>query len=1304
MQWTMEQQNAIDSPKPGSLPSQTLLVAAAAGSGKTAVLVERIIQRLKNKENPLSIQELLVVTFTKAAATEMSARIGKKLAEEFNETHDDYLEQQLSLLPSAHISTLHAFCQWVIRSYFYYLDLDPSFTVGNEGELGLIMEEVLENIFVEAYSKDLYHIYKLADMFGDNRSDVRLQEQILKLYHFAVAQDNPKSWLLGIKQTYEEATKTSILDTAWGAYLYSEQVAQIDYFKDTLQECMNVMQVVETAKAQTTAIKDDNKWYMKNKALLSQFEDVQSLLSEAIQAGKWDAMHEACVEIQTIDFVSRSAPDKNIKTNIEPSTISKLKTYLDMMKSTVGDIAGGTNAFMLSEEEYRAQIEVQLPYIEGLIDLTLRFMEAFAEAKRAEGMIDFSDLEHMCLALLTKPGTEDNRQPSEVALELQKTFKEVMVDEYQDTNGVQESIVNLVSRQDGRFYVGDVKQSIYKFRMADPSLFMHKYHHFTSDPEGLESIERRIDLAKNYRSDKEVLKFTNFLFSQIMTETAAELTYGEAEALNPGRVVENPPAEWVGGSVDILLVDVPGSKKTGSYASAEGGGSSDVASSENEEAELANEEKEWQLIIRKLLELKEQGAVVQDKDGKSFRPMLWSDVAILMRSVSGRANRMIEALKAAGIPAYAEENGGYFGALEVQTMLSLLQVLDNPEQDLPMAAVLRSVFVGMDANDLGRLRISGQGSLWSLLQRFAEAEQNPHWQKFVERFERWRTLSRRQGVSDLIWQIYEEMHYVDYVSALENGLVRRGNVLALYERAKQYENGSFTGLFRFLRFIENLQASGQDLAIAKVSSEVDDVVRIMTIHKSKGLEFPVVFLAGAQKGFNMMDTREAMLLTKYPGMGLKGYSEKYRAIYHTIPWLYSKYQIEAATKAEEERILYVALTRAKDKLFVTGFVKGIEDYCKKHLAQVIVETEQALPKRIIQGANSYLDWILCACSRHTSGAMLRNYAEVVDAGFPKIKDSDCAFRLEVYPDTEFNTALSTEVQVQTKQLMEAVRDLQPITAPPLPEVLAKRFAFTYEHEVAVHTPAKISVSEIKRRFAEREEEAEQLNQAVGQPVVEHHTDTDMGVDDEDNLNTSDIKDESTASILPEFEVKPNFLATDMSTDGATWGTIMHEAMQWVPLKAYTSVSEVRAELEKLVLAKHLTETEFERIRGFGERAIFGFFNSSLGKRMLASSRVEHEFPFSMLFEAHRIYDTIGNEENVFLQGIIDTAFIENGKWILLDYKTDRVQTAEELVKRYHIQLELYKEALERLTGLEVAETYIYSFRLQKAILLNDFSF
>jgi len=1280
MQWTIEQQNAIDSPKPGRLPSQTLLVAAAAGSGKTAVLVERIIQRLKNRENPLSIQELLVVTFTKAAAAEMSARIGKKLAEEFNETHDDYLEQQLSLLPSAHISTLHAFCQWVIRSYFYYLDIDPSFTVGNEGELGLIKEETLQQLFVEAYRKNLYNIYKLADMFGDNRSDVRLQEQILKLYHFAVAQDNPKHWLLGIKETYKEATEKSILKTAWGAYLYEEQLDQIRYFDEILQAFTNLMNVVETVKAQTADLKDDNNWYMKNKALLSQLVDVKTLLLKAIEIGSWEAMHEACEEIQTIDFISRITPDKAIKVNIESSVISNLKTYADMAKTAIKDLSGGDSAFVLSEVEYKAQIDVQLPYIDGLIDLTVAFMDAFAEAKRAERLIDFSDLEHLCLALLTKPGTETNRQPSEVALELQKTFKEVMVDEYQDTNGVQEAIVNLVSRQDGRFYVGDVKQSIYKFRMADPSLFMHKYYHFTTDPEGVNSLERRIDLAKNYRSDKEVLKFTNFLFSQIMTEEAAELTYGEAEALNPGRVVAEPPAEWVGGSVDVLLVDVLKSKKTDEYVHTEGHASDAVAQSDMEDAELANEEKEWQLIIRKLLELKEQGAMVQDKDGSSFRPMMWSDVAILMRSVSGRANRMIEALKAAGIPAYAEENGGYFEALEVQTMLALLQVLDNPEQDLPMAAVLRSVFVGMDANALGRLRASGNGSLWSLLTDFAKTEQNPQWQQFVERFERWRTLSRRQGVSDLIWQIYEDTHYVEYVSALENGLVRRGNVLALYERAKQYESGSFTGLFRFLRFLESLQESGQDLAIAKVTSEVDDVVRIMTIHKSKGLEFPVVFLADAQKGFNMMDTRESMLLTKHSGIGLKGYSEEYRAIYKTIPWLYSKYQMEAATKAEEERILYVALTRAKDKLFITGFVKDLEAYCKKYLAQVIVETEQALPKRIIQGANSYLDWILYACSRHTAGAILRNYVDSVEAGFPTVKDADCVFKLEVYPDTEFDIPLSTEVKVKTRQLMEAVRALQPITAPPLPEVLANRFGFMYSHEVAVYIPAKISVSEIKRRFAELEEEATPLKQIVQK---------------ERNIDTS-------RDILPEFEVVPNSFHADMSTDGAVWGTIIHEAMQWLPLKDYQSVAEVREELEKLVLSKHLTEMELDSIGGFGERAIFGFFKSPLGQRMLASNRVEHELPFSMLFDANRIYDTINNEEQLFLQGIIDTAFIEAGKWVLLDYKTDRVRTEDELVNRYRIQLALYKEALERLTGLAVADTYIYSFRLQKAVLLTPF--
>ncbi|MBS6504589.1 MAG: helicase-exonuclease AddAB subunit AddA, partial [Clostridium sp.] len=429
---------------------------------------------------------------------------------------------------------------------------------------------------------------------------------------------------------------------------------------------------------------------------------------------------------------------------------------------------------------------------------------------------------------------------------------------------------------------------------------------------GNDAVERRIDLAKNFRSHENILAATNFLFYQIMTADAAELNYTEAESLIPGRIVEDAPEDWIGGDVELQLLDV--SKDTL--------GASESDEDEGDDPE--NNERELDFIIQKIKEIHAAKKQVQNPDG-TFRQIEWRDFAILRRSLAGWGTRAVEAMRQAGIPAVVNERDGYFEAQEIQLLLALLSVIDNPEQDLPMAAVLHSGLVGLDANELAALRLSGDGSLWSLMPAYAEEAQDERLLAFIGHMERWRTLSRRHGVTDLLWDIYESQDYVNYVGAMPNGLVRRANVLALYDRAKGYEASGFRGLFRFLRFVESLRDSNQDMPLANVVSEADNVVRLMTIHKSKGLEFPVVFLSGVQKRFNMMDLRSELLIDKNAGLGLKGYFPDIRVSFPTMPWFYVKDVKEAALKAEEQRILYVALTRARDKLFMTGFIKGFKN-------------------------------------------------------------------------------------------------------------------------------------------------------------------------------------------------------------------------------------------------------------------------------------------------------------------------------------------------------------------------------------------
>ncbi|MFR1898113.1 MAG: helicase-exonuclease AddAB subunit AddA [Veillonella atypica] len=1271
VKWTPEQESAIMSPKDSNLGAQTLLVAAAAGSGKTAVLVERIITRLKDMENPLSVQELMVVTFTKAAAAEMSARIGVALAKAMESTDDKALqarlERQLNLLPSAHISTLHSFCQWVIRSYFYKLDIPPTARIGNEAEMALLKQEVLENLLKEAYEHNTYGIFDLSDFFSDDKSDAGLQDKVLSLYEFAMSQSNPDGWMRHAVEPYKAAQEQDLRDTLWGRAMWDDQQAEIDRIADRIEQ-------MEPLLESPVGPKKWDKVYQEQLAALAQLKGAQT----------WSDMVDVCRNLDTFTKASFTSLGKALeKGEVDGALADEFKSLGSQNKDSLKGMKNGL--FHIDESVLQQQFKDQYPLIHNLVELTIAFHKAYDEAKKEQGIMDFSDLEHLCLALLVEPGTEDDPQPSEVALELQDTFKEIMVDEYQDTNGVQETIINLISRVDNRFYVGDVKQAIYSFRMADSSLFMNKYNTY-----GLinDAVERRIDLAKNFRSHENILTTTNFIFYQIMTQEAAELDYGEKESLIPGRIVENAPSDWVGGAVELHLLDTSDTNR-----SDETDGDSETAGDEPE-----NNERELDFIIQKIKELHASKKQVQNADG-SFRQIQWRDFAVLRRSLAGWGTRAVAAMRQAGIPAVVNERDGYFEAQEIQLLLSLLQIIDNPEQDLPMAAVLHSGLVGLDANELGALRLTGDGSLWSVMPLYAEQAQDERLLQFIAHIERWRTLSRRHGVADLLWDIYETLDYVNYVGAMPNGLVRRANVMALYERAKGFESSGFRGLFRFLRFVESLRDSNQDMAVANVVTEADDVVRLMTIHKSKGLEFPVVFLSGVQKKFNTMDFNSPLLVDKNGGIGLKGYYPDIRVSYPSMPWLYCKSIKSDAMKAEEQRILYVALTRARDKLFLTGYInKEIkkEKGVGAHIKHAALTQTQALGADLIKAGNSYLHWLLIAFARHLDGgAPLRNIIELEGETNFDLLDRQCQVKVEIhdgslYGDLDYKADVD-ETTINTVRVLGKVNDVE------LPEEIVQRFAFTYPNLIASKTTAKISVSELKRRFAERDAEAVSATDVSMQqkPVISCDA-IDDTTDEAAVVDTSIPAISETELSDSVFGRKPLAIAdAEEIVTGAQWGTLMHEAMQWLPVKKYTQQSMTDM-LDSLQAEGKFSDEERSLL---SDRSLYGFFNSDLGRRLIASERVERELPFSMLFDGNRVYPDVEKGERLFLQGIIDTAFVEDGQWVLVDYKTDRVKSGDELIRRYKIQMDLYKEALERLTNMPVKASYIYSFRLHEAVLL-----
>lgn len=1271
VKWTSEQESAIMSPKDSNLGAQTLLVAAAAGSGKTAVLVERIITRLKDIENPLSVQELMVVTFTKAAAAEMSARIGMALAKAMESTDDKVLqarlERQLNLLPSAHISTLHSFCQWVIRSYFYKLDIPPTARIGNEAEMALLKQEVLENLLKEAYEHNAYGIFDLSDFFSDDKSDAGLQDKVLSLYEFAMSQSNSDGWMRHAVEPYEAAQQQDLRDTLWGRAMWDDQQAEINRIADRIE-------LMEPLLESPVGPKKWDKVYQEQLAALAQLKGAQS----------WADMVDVCRNLDTFTKASFTSLGKALeKGEVDGALADEFKSLGSQNKDSLKAMKNGL--FHIDESVLQQQFVDQYPLVYNLVELTIAFHKAYNEAKKEQGIMDFSDLEHLCLALLVEPGTEDDPKPSEVAFELQDTFKEIMVDEYQDTNGVQETIINLISKEDNRFYVGDVKQAIYSFRMADSSLFMNKYNTY-----GLmnDAVERRIDLAKNFRSHENILTTTNFIFYQIMTQEAAELDYGEKESLIPGRIVEDAPADWVGGAVELHLLDTSDTNR-----SDEIDGDSETAGDEPE-----NNERELDFIIQKIKELHASKKQVQNPDG-SFRQIQWRDFAVLRRSLAGWGTRAVAAMRQAGIPAVVNERDGYFEAQEIQLLLSLLQIIDNPEQDLPMVAVLHSGLVGLDANELGALRLTGDGSLWSVMPLYADQAQDERLLQFIARIEHWRTLSRRHGVADLLWDIYETLDYVNYVGAMPNGLVRRANVMALYERAKGFESSGFRGLFRFLRFVESLRDSNQDMAVANVVTEADDVVRLMTIHKSKGLEFPVVFLSGVQKKFNTMDFNSPLLVDKNGGIGLKGYYPDIRVSYPSMPWLYCKSIKSDAMKAEEQRILYVALTRARDKLFLTGYInKEIkkEKGVGAHIKHAALTQTQALGVDLIKAGNSYLHWLLIAFARHLDGgAPLRNIIELEGATNFDLLDRQCQVKVEIYDGSLYGD-LDYKADVD-ETTINTVRALGKVNDVALPEEIVQHFAFTYPNLVASKTTAKISVSELKRRFAERDAEAVSATDVSIQQKPVPSCGIADDTTDEAAIVDSRIPTVSETEIADSvFGRKPMAIAdAEEIVTGAQWGTLMHEAMQWLPVKTYTQQSMTDM-LDSLQAEGKFSDDER---RVLSDRSLYTFFNSDIGKRLIASKRIERELPFSMLFDGNRVYPDVESGERLFLQGIIDMAFVEDDQWVLVDYKTDRVKSGDELIRRYKIQMDLYKEALETLTNMPVKVSYIYSFCLHEAVLL-----
>ncbi|PCK22039.1 helicase-exonuclease AddAB subunit AddA [Bacillus pumilus] len=1216
--WTDDQWEAIVS------EGQDILVAAAAGSGKTAVLVERLIRKMTRPEQPIDVDRLLVVTFTNASAAEMKHRITEALEKELSKNPGSlHMRRQLSLMNRANISTLHSFCLQVLRTFYYEIDLDPGFRLTDQTEGELIGDEVLDELFEDEYKAGKPSFFELVDRYTSDRHDLDLQWLVKRIYEFSRSHPSPEQWMRAFLSLYDVDAQTKV-----------EELPFYPYIKEDLSLVLrNCQELLERA---LTLSKEPGGPAPREENFIDDLEQVNELMRHQ---GDFEKLYEL---LPNINF-------KRLKTckgdEYDPILLEKATDARNQAKKQLEKLKD--EYFMRSPAQHLKSLAEMKPVVETLVELVIQYGERFERTKQEKSIVDFSDLEHYCLRILAKQDAEGNLIETEAAKYYQQQFEEVLVDEYQDTNLVQETILKLVSKgenpaEGNLFMVGDVKQSIYRFRLAEPMLFLNKYKYFKAD--GNET-GKRIDLNKNFRSRSDVLDSTNFLFKQLMGETVGEIEYDEQAELKLG--ASYPESEDT--TTEMLLVHLDQHE----------------TESDEEREELETVQFEARVIARKIKELVEQPFQVYDAKQQMTRNLQYRDIVILLRSMPW-APQMMEELKKQGIPVYANLSSGYFEATEVSVILSLLKVIDNPYQDIPLAAVLRSPIVHLDENEMALIRTSDKkGTYYDAVKAFmsvthADQPTCKKLERFFRLLRKWRDFSMNHSVAELIWEVYRDTQYLDYVGGMPGGKQRKANLRALYDRAKQYEKAAFRGLFRFLRFIERMQERGDDLGAAKTSSETEDVVRMMTIHSSKGLEFPVVFTAGLGRNFNMMDLNQSYLLDKELGFGSKYIHPELRISYATLPLVAMKKKMRKELLSEELRVLYVALTRAKEKLFLVGSVKNQVKALSKWQNAANGE-EWLLPDFERYQAKTYLDFIGPALIRHQAMSSILEEAGDVVLKHPS------SFNISF---TQASHLLKEDVSFEKKEQDEVVQALMeglPVERHgDYEQEVAARLSWQYPYLAASQVSTKQSVSEMKRM---------------------------KEIQDEYSAPSSIRKAHATLYDRPAFMKKKTLTAAEQ-------GTAMHTVMQHIPLPSDELYDESRIQelLDSLQKRDLLTD---EQVKSIDLEGIAAFFSTSIGKKLRKADWVKREVSFSMVLPVKEVYSHIDAEgEPVLIQGMIDCLFEADGKLYLLDYKTDRVQgryaggleAAEPILKkRYETQIALYAKAVERLTNRSLEEKILYFF-------------
>ena len=1232
VKWTKEQQDAIYD------KGSNILVAAAAGSGKTAVLVERIINKVINDN--VDIDKILVVTFTNAAASEMRERILEAIYKKMEEFPDNQnLQRQVILINKASICTIDSFCLDIIRNNFFEIDASANFRVADTTEIQLLKQEVIDDIFEDKYLNEDKSFLKLINTYTTYRDDEPLKELILNIYKYIQSSPFPEDWLKEKVEMFnlKEKLNQDFSQSIWGKILL-----------ETLKEEISDY-IVSLKKTEQDLLKYDE--LSKYKMVIS--EDIINLEYVLENMNTWDNAYEKA----SLMAWPKWPTDRKVTLELKDTAKNLRDSIKKKFNKSVSKI------LLCNSYEANQNIYSMYDILVGIQNLILEFSEQFTKRKKEKNIVDFNDIEHFALKILLK--NENGKiTETDIAKKYKDKFEEIAIDEYQDSNLVQEYILTSVSRGNNIFMVGDVKQSIYKFRQARPELFLDKYEHYNLKDKDKKNGQK-IQLFKNFRSRSNILDVTNMIFEDIMSKKLGDITYDQTEFLNLGASYKNPE------EVDVKNIEQTKGHQCNLELNKDYAGLTDIylidlkepeinvfKSDEEEESSSTNEERiedvvlEARFVANKIQDLLNSNYHVFDKKQNTYRPVTYKDIVVLLRATSVSAPIYENEIAKLNMPVFSDVSSEYLESMEIQTIMSVLKIIDNPLQDIPLVTVLRSNIGGFTDNDLVEIRLKNKNQpfYYSLKEYDGDEKlKNKIW-IFLNDIKRWQSQEKYMPLDELIWQIYIDTGFYNYVTLMPNGALRQANLKMLFERAKQYESASFKGLFNFINFIDKLHTSSGDLSSAKLIGENENVIRIMSIHKSKGLEFPVVFLSGTGKQFNMQDLNKNILLDQDLGIGPKYINSERGIEYSTLAKEAIKIKSKVESLSEEMRVLYVALTRAKEKLIVTGIVKDADKSIKEK--QELIDTYKAVGNKkisesILKRYKTYLDWILLVYINNHD--IVKEYINL-----EILKKQDLLSKFEKNKAKEEQRNIIKELNDMAKDIKQSDIDK-----------LKQSLLWTYNFTDSTVLQTKTSVTKLKE------------------------------LANEENIVSIEEMTEEQNGVKPEI-AKPKFLNEEQKLTGAQKGTLMHLCFQKLDhTKEYTR-ADIEVLIQDLVKRQIITKLEADSINVF---KLVEYTKSALWQELKMAKKVYKEQPFYINLKARDIYQN-NSDDNILVQGIIDLYFInQKGEIILVDYKTDYVNQGDEfsLVQKYKKQLEIYTKALEQSLNQRVSKKYIYSVYLNKMI-------